>query len=106
VVKNLKSNSLGAKPGIVSLAGFNGNVASIKNKFMVRAKFVISHIHKNDDGSISVNAHPVHSGSEENKAFNDATPGGSLQLHIAADKPAQKYFIEGKEYHLDFTVVN
>lgn len=71
---------------------------------MVRAKFVISHIQKNDDGSINVNAYPVSSGSEENKAFNDYTPGGNLQLHIAAGKPAQEQFIDGKEYYLDFTL--
>lgn len=71
---------------------------------MVRAKFVISHIQKNEDGSINVNAHAVHSGSEENKAFNDYTPSGNLQLHIAAEKPAQEYFIDGKEYFLDFTL--
>lgn len=71
---------------------------------MVRAKFVVSHIMKNEDGSINVNAHPVHSGSEENKSFNDYTPAGNLQLHIAAGKPAQEYFIDGKEYYLDFTL--
>lgn len=70
---------------------------------MVRAKFVVSHIQKNEDGSINVNAHPVHSGSEENKAFNDYTPGGSLQLHIAAGKEAQKEFVQNEEYYLDFT---
>lgn len=69
----------------------------------VRAKFVVSHINKHEDGSINVNAHPVHTGSEENKAFNDYTPGGSLMLHIAADKEAQKMFEEGKEYYVDFS---
>jgi hypothetical protein len=73
---------------------------------MVRAKFVISRIQKNDDGSINVNAHPVHSGSEENNAFNDYTPGGYLLLYIAAGKPAQEQFIEGKEYYLDFTLAD
>lgn len=68
----------------------------------VRAKFVISHIQKNEDGSININAHPVHSGSEENKAFNDYTPGGGLQLHIAAGKPAQDQFEDGAEYYVDF----
>jgi len=71
---------------------------------MVRAKFVINHIEKHEDGSINVHAHPVHSGSEENKAFNDYTPGGGLQLHIAAGKPAQEQFINGKEYYVDFTL--
>jgi hypothetical protein len=69
----------------------------------VRAKFVVSHIDKHESGDITVNAHPVHSGSEENKQFNDYTPGGSLSLHIAAGKPAQEEFETGKEYYLDFT---
>lgn len=69
----------------------------------VRAKFVISHILKSDDGGISVNAVPVYHGSEENKAFNDATPGGQLSLHIASGKPAQDFFVQGKEYYIDFT---
>lgn len=77
----------------------------VKQIIMVRAKFVVSNIQKNDDGSINVNAHPVHSGSEENKQFNDYTPGGNLQLHIAAGKPAQEQFIEGREYYVDFSLV-
>ena len=69
----------------------------------VRAKFQISYVQNNGDGSINVNMHPVYSGSEENKAFNDATPGGQLQIHIAKDKPAQKFFEAGKSYYIDFS---
>lgn len=72
----------------------------------VRAKFVVSNIQKHESGDITVNAHPVHSGSEENKAFNDYTPGGSLSMHIAAGKPAQECFQEGKEYYVDFIAAN
>ncbi|MEI6487336.1 MAG: hypothetical protein WCP52_00165 [Bacteroidota bacterium] len=71
----------------------------------VRAKFVVSHIINHADGSINVNAHPVHSGSEENKSFNDYTPSGKLELHISKGKEAQKLFEPGKEYYLDFTLV-
>jgi len=69
----------------------------------VRAKFVITHINRFDDGSIQVNALPVSTGSEENKSFNDYTPGGDLRLNIAAGKPAQELFEDGAEYYLDFT---
>lgn len=69
----------------------------------VRAKFVCHAITKNDDGSTGVGMHPVHTGCEENKAFNDATPGGSLFLHIAKGKPAADLFAQGQEYYLDFT---
>lgn len=70
----------------------------------VRAKFFINHIQKSEiDGGINVMGNPVTTGSEENKAFSDYTPGGSLQLNIAAGKPAQEFFEVGKEYYLDFT---
>jgi len=68
----------------------------------VRAKFVLR-AQKNEDGSMNVTGCPVHSGSEENKVFNDYTPGGSIQIHIAADKPAQDSFPvdKAKEFYLD-----
>lgn len=39
---------------------------------------------------------------EESKAFNEATPGGNLSIHIAPDKPAADYFEQGKSYYLTF----
>lgn len=70
----------------------------------VRAKFVINAVTENGDGSKNIHGHPVHSGSEENKAFNDYTPGGRLELHIAAGKTAQELFKAGKEYYVDITL--
>jgi hypothetical protein len=69
----------------------------------VRAKFICGSAIKNEDGGMSVSMSPVVSGSEENKSFNDHTPGGSLYLHIASEKPAQELFEAGKEYYLDIT---
>lgn len=68
----------------------------------VRAKFVLRG-QKNEDGSMSVTGNPVHSGSEENKVFNDYTSGGSIQIHIASGKPAQDSFPtdKSKEFYLD-----
>lgn len=69
----------------------------------VRAKFVVSSVTKSGDGSMLVNAHPVHSGSEENKSFSEHTPSGRLELNISYGKPAQELFTPGKEYYIDIT---
>jgi len=45
---------------------------------------------------------PVYSGSEENKQFFAATPGGSIMLHVVNEK-GMAVFEEGKEYYVDFT---
>ena len=51
----------------------------------------------------TLNFTPVYSsGSEENKAFWNATPTGSLQLGVV-NQEAWKNFELGKEYYLDFT---
>jgi len=73
-------------------------------KKTVRAKFFLN-VKKNDDGSMNVSGWPVTSGSEENKQFNDATPGGNLSIHIAKDMPAQAHFEPetSKEYYIDIT---
>ena len=51
----------------------------------------------------TLNFTPVYGAdSEENKAFWDATPTGSLQLGVV-NQEAWKQFDLGKEYYLDFT---
>lgn len=56
----------------------------------------------NVSGSAVCSDDPNH----ENKAFNDATPGGNFYIHIAKDKPAQENFEAGvsKEYYIDITL--
>lgn len=68
----------------------------------VRAKFILR-AEKHEDGSMNVTGNPVHSGSEENKSFNDYTPGGNIQMHIASGKAAQDSFPtdKAKEFYLD-----
>lgn len=44
--------------------------------------------------------------AEENKAFSDATPAGTVQITIANDKPALEAFEVGKAYYLDFTAAD
>ena len=71
-------------------------------KKTTRAKFRLIAV-ITDDGSMNVTGHPVANGSEENKTFNDATPGGNIHLHIAKDKEAQANFPVGeyKDFYLD-----
>jgi len=44
----------------------------------------------------------VYDGSEENKKYWEATPGGQLQL-FTVNEAAWSQFQEGKEYYIDFT---
>lgn len=73
----------------------------------VRAKFTCNtKIPSGDQTTVYLNA--VYSNrdgtrAEENKAFSDATPAGSVQITIANDKPALGAFEVGKSYYLDFT---
>ena len=81
----------------------------------VRAKFRLNsyttELYDKWDGNKSVgllekrtlNFTPVYgTGSEENKAFWDATPSGSLQLGVV-NQAAWSEFELGKTYYLDFT---
>lgn len=59
--------------------------------------------HKADSGDgVNVTFAPVCNGSEENKQFFEATPGGTIQL-FTVNKAAADRFINGKEYYLDFS---
>lgn len=69
----------------------------------VRAKFRVNAVIPHEWGT-EVSMHPVYSGSEENKAFWDATPNGSLNLTIK-NEAAAKYFRPNAEYYIDFVEV-
>ncbi|KUP22419.1 hypothetical protein [Paenibacillus sp. DMB5] len=64
---------------------------------MVRAKFKCQ---SNVDGMVVMT--PVYSGSEENKAFWEYTPAGSITLTIT-NEAARDQFQPGEEYFVDFT---
>jgi hypothetical protein len=74
----------------------------------VRAKFICNSItsQKHWDSSKgetkTIKLTPVTSGSEENKAFYEATPSGSIQL-LTLNEEAAKNFELGKSYYVDFT---
>lgn len=69
---------------------------------MVRAKFKVDQVSKNEEGAGSVTLRPVYGGSPENDEFFRMTPGG--QITLATINPvALGQFTEGKEYFVDFT---
>ena len=73
----------------------------------VRAKFTCNSITRQQHwdkskGEIqSIKLAPVTSGSEENKAFYEATPSGEISLNTL-NQAAGNYFELGKEYYIDF----
>lgn len=73
----------------------------------VRAKFVVQQIvtHKawNGPGLMgTVHLMPVTSGSDENKEFYAATPGGKIDLGTI-NQEALAQFVIGDEFYVDFT---
>ena len=76
----------------------------------VRGKFRCAQAVVYDNGPTApkmktVHFHPVMDGSAENKAFNKFSPSGKIEIGIAGDAPAFDSFEVGKEYYVDFTVV-
>lgn len=67
----------------------------------VRAKFRVNHIEQSGSGK-SIVLHPVYSDSEENKAFFQSTPGGTISLYCVNER-ANEQFALGKEFYIDFT---
>lgn len=66
---------------------------------MVRAKF--DDISKTRWGWHTIKMSPVSGGSEENKAFWSATPGGTIEFNSVNDRAVGQFEI-GKEYYVDF----
>jgi len=73
---------------------------------MVRAKFVCRLVEKTypEANYNTVVLDPVTTGSKENEAFYEATPGGGIELQIVKNETAQLFEV-GKEYYVDFTPV-
>lgn len=67
----------------------------------IRAKFICEFVKYLGD-SCEVSLTPVIQGSEENKAFYSATPGGQIRLEVI-DVETASQFEAGKEYFVDFT---
>ena len=76
------------------------------NKMAVRAKFTVTKVAKVKYGAsglgYEVTMQPVTSGSDEDKAFWQATPSGQLQMMVL-NPAAGEQFEPGDTYYLDFT---
>lgn len=70
---------------------------------MVRAKFIVDNISKSRFGFHSIVLTPVSNGSEENKAFWAATPGGKIEFNCINDNAINQFEV-GKEFYVDFTL--
>lgn len=82
-----------------------------QEKIMVRAKFYCNRISQTSSGygpsarpMTEVSLYPVTTGSDEDKAFWESTPTGSLTMGILNEEAAKR-FVLGKTYYLDFTPV-
>lgn len=78
-----------------------------RHQMSVRAKFYVHSItmHKgwNASGLMgTVTLNPVIGGSDENKAFYAATPGGEIKLGTV-NEDALKQFAVGDEFYVEFT---
>lgn len=63
----------------------------------VRAKFRVTW---KDNNMLALG--PVYTGSEENKAFFAATPGGDVRLYTTRPEVAAEFNL-GDEFYVDFT---
>jgi hypothetical protein len=74
----------------------------------VRAKFICNsitrqkHWDRSKGETQTIKLTPVVGGSEENEAFYEATPSGSIDL-MTVNEEAAKNFELGKSYYVDFT---
>lgn len=73
----------------------------------VRAKFKVISITRQAGWNGAKEVHtvklsPVSSGSDENKAFYAATPGGSIDLSVVNEEVGREFDI-GAEFYVDFT---
>lgn len=73
----------------------------------MRCKVQLTALEHAYNNGVSVKFTPVNSGSEENKKFHAATPGGSFTATISdAASKALGAFTLSKEYYVDFTPVD
>lgn len=70
-----------------------------------RAKFVCNGVIDAQFGKEKViHMSAVYSDKGENADFCNATPCGNLDMHISENTEAASFFVQGKEYYLDFSV--
>lgn len=88
--------------------GFTTAVEKEAIPMSMRAKFKVQSITQQANwnkpgGSLyTLQLHPVSSGSDENKKFFEATPGGQIQLSVVNEEIGKRFPI-GAEVYVDFT---
>jgi hypothetical protein len=70
---------------------------------MVRAKFTVDSITEFITGK-KISLLPVVCGSEENEAFFRYTPSGKIEMQTLNEEAAKQFEV-GKNYYVDFTLV-
>jgi hypothetical protein len=71
----------------------------------VRAKFEVQSVTSLKFGTsraFNVTLHPVMSGSDENRNFFKASPGGKIEV-LTVNEEAAVQFEPGKQFYVDFT---
>jgi hypothetical protein len=72
----------------------------------IRAKMFVQSLNHCFGSGIAVKLSPVTSGSEENKRFFQATPNGSVELHLSPAAAAEIGISTahiGQEFYVDLT---
>lgn len=69
----------------------------------IRAKFECNTIETDRWGNKTAKMTAVYGTEGENKDFTDATPSGSLEIHISGNAPASEFINPGDVFYLDFT---
>lgn len=75
---------------------------TVRAKFKVQSVTMTAHWQKDKGHLGTVKLHPVTGDSPENKAFYEATPGGSIDIGTI-NKEALELFQIGREFYVDFT---
>lgn len=68
----------------------------------VRAKMRVERIDPVPNGEAYIHLRPVTSGSEENRAFYNGTPGGACTIGLVS-KEVARMFVLNSDYFVDFT---
>ncbi len=72
----------------------------------VRAKFTCDSVVDARHGDQKVvHFSATYSDNPEDNSYSEATPFGSLTMHVSNSVPASNYFEQGQAYYLDFSIV-
>lgn len=79
--------------------------SAMRAKFKVTSITQQAHWGKPGASLYTLALQPVTSGSDENKRFYEATPGGEIKLSVVSEEIGKRFPI-GKEVYVDFTLAD